>query len=77
MKTKNLYNTYKGDFTKEETDLLDSFRGWTFWKVADSWSSTGYKIYAKHESWNDSQRTYANSAYDMYMSLHIDRMASR
>jgi hypothetical protein len=68
-------NIYNGIFDQDEVNRLEQFSGFTFWKVEDRWSQTGYTIYAKHESWNNSQRTTASSAFDMYMSLHITRMA--
>jgi hypothetical protein len=68
-------NTYRGDFTQEDIDTLESFFGYTFWKVDDDWNRSGYKVYAKHESWNNSQRTTADSVQSMFMSLHINRMA--
>lgn len=68
-------NTYKGNFTPEDKELLNNFDGYTFWMIDNEYSITRITIYGKHAAWDDSQRIQSDSVHSMYMNLHIARMA--
>lgn len=61
-------NTYHGDFSSEDKDMLNEFSDYTFWKTPDG-------IYARHITWKEQHRTFAASAYEMKNKLAAEKVA--